>query len=324
MTQFQQSVNIYNALGTVGSLAFSGPNRAIGATINSSGVANLFGNAYTFTTAATAEPSGAAPNGAICKVGGTGTFAGILLSPKENVLTGVTGNPLGASNFLADQSTGELLQMGYCFVNLPGPANPGDLITYDPLTGNLNSVAPAVSITASIAVGGGAGVNDVMTVTAILSGGALEVGSLVTGSTVAGGTFIASLGTGKGGTGTYNLTSINEQTVASTTLTVGGQPPLAFAASAASISGTTLTITTLTSGQVDIGQQVFGTGVTANTVITAFGSGAGGTGTYTVNQSQTVSSEAMTGPVNLLVPNAVVERYQANTTGGVAVIKLTN
>jgi hypothetical protein len=34
--------------------------------------------------------------------------------------------------------------------------------------------------------------------------------------------------------------------------------------------------------------------VTAGTYITALGSGTGGTGTYTVNASQTVGSEAMT------------------------------
>lgn len=61
------------------------------------------------------------------------------------------------------------------------------------------------------------------------------------------------------------------------------------AASSCAISGTTLTITTMTTGQVAVGQQVNGPGVTANTFITALGSGAGLTGTYTVNNSQTVA-----------------------------------
>jgi hypothetical protein len=60
------------------------------------------------------------------------------------------------------------------------------------------------------------------------------------------------------------------------------------------ISGTTLTVSAVTSGQVEVGQQVLGAGVTANTFIIALGSGAGGTGTYTVNNSQTVSSETLT------------------------------
>lgn len=61
-----------------------------------------------------------------------------------------------------------------------------------------------------------------------------------------------------------------------------------------SISGTTLTVSAIASGDIDIGQTVTGSGVTANTQITAFGTGSGGTGTYTVNQSQTVGSEALT------------------------------
>lgn len=62
----------------------------------------------------------------------------------------------------------------------------------------------------------------------------------------------------------------------------------------AAISGTTMTVSAVASGQLAVGQQVTGAGITANTFITALGSGAGLTGTYTVNNSQTVSSEAMT------------------------------
>lgn len=61
-----------------------------------------------------------------------------------------------------------------------------------------------------------------------------------------------------------------------------------------SISGTTLTISAVTSGQLGIGSEISGTGVTAGTVITALGTGLGGTGTYTV-ASQTVSSTTITG-----------------------------
>lgn len=58
----------------------------------------------------------------------------------------------------------------------------------------------------------------------------------------------------------------------------------------ASISGTTMTVTAVTSGTIQVGQLIGGTGVTANTRITALGTGTGGTGTYTVSDSQTVSS----------------------------------
>ncbi len=64
------------------------------------------------------------------------------------------------------------------------------------------------------------------------------------------------------------------------------------------ISGTTLTVSSVSSGFLMVGDTITGTGITANTIITAFGSGTGGTGTYTVNNSQTVGSEAMTGPTH--------------------------
>ena len=328
--QFQQTINIYNALGIVGDLAFAdGGERAIGATINSSGATpNLFGNYFTQSAYATAEPAGAAPNGAVCQAGGTGPLGGILSNPKANALYGTSTNPLGASLSLPDNTVGQLLQRGYVFVNLPGPANPEDLVTYDPLTGNLNSISPTLGLTASIAPGGSAGVNDVMTVTAITGTGALQVGARITGVGVAGGTFIASLGTGLGGLGTYNLTSINEQTVSSEAMIATSNPPPAFAVSSGYISGTTLTVTTVTSGELAVGQQIFATGILPDTVITAILTGHGGAGTFTVNQSQTLFSSgtpgAFTGPANLLVPNTVVSRYQADTTGGTAVIKLSN
>lgn len=56
------------------------------------------------------------------------------------------------------------------------------------------------------------------------------------------------------------------------------------------ISGTTLTVSAVTSGTLAVGQKITGTGIAANTIIEALGTGAGGTGTYTVNKSQTVSS----------------------------------
>jgi hypothetical protein len=64
------------------------------------------------------------------------------------------------------------------------------------------------------------------------------------------------------------------------------------------IAATTLTITVATSGALYIGSLLTGTGVTDGTTITAFVTGTGGTGTYTVSTSQTVSSTAITGTVN--------------------------
>ena len=61
----------------------------------------------------------------------------------------------------------------------------------------------------------------------------------------------------------------------------------------ASISGTTMTVSAVSSGVLAVGQIFNGTGVTKNITITALGTGAGGVGTYTVTPSQTVSSTTM-------------------------------
>lgn len=64
-----------------------------------------------------------------------------------------------------------------------------------------------------------------------------------------------------------------------------------------SITGTTLTITAVTTGILAVGTLITGTGVTAGTKITALGTGTGGTGTYTVN-----NSHGGTGSIAITVP----------------------
>jgi hypothetical protein len=61
----------------------------------------------------------------------------------------------------------------------------------------------------------------------------------------------------------------------------------------ADISGTTMTVSAVASGTLSIGQQIYGTGVSQLTAITALGTGTGGIGTYTVSISQTVASTTM-------------------------------
>jgi hypothetical protein len=62
-----------------------------------------------------------------------------------------------------------------------------------------------------------------------------------------------------------------------------------------SIAATTLDVTSVGSGLVRVGMAIDGTGVTAGSTITAFGTGNGGIGTYTVSVAQTVSSTTITG-----------------------------
>jgi hypothetical protein len=125
-----------------------------------------------------------------------------------------------------------------------------------------------------------------LTVTDV-SSGSLAVGQQVFGVGVLNETVITALGTGTGGTGTYtiNLT----QTVAAENMSSAN----VGAVVTGSISGTTLTVTAVSSGTLYLGQTIQGTGVTANTMIVSFGSGSGGAGTYTVSSSQTVGSTTL-------------------------------
>ena len=71
-----------------------------------------------------------------------------------------------------------------------------------------------------------------------------------------------------------------------------------------SIATTTLTVTALLNGvPLQVGMQINGSGVTAGTYITALGTGTGGTGTYTVNVSQTVSSTTIVGGFEDFLPD---------------------
>jgi len=149
------------------------------------------------------------------------------------------------------------------------------------------SPAQATSTAASIAAGTfsvtGSVNGNVLTVTAVGSG-VVVIGGIISGTGIATGTQIRNQLSGTaGGIGTYSL-SIGEQTAASTT-----------------VSGTygTLTVGGTIVGTIPVGAAVGGSGVTAGTVITARGTGTGGAGTYIVNTTQTVGSEALTFNTNV-------------------------
>lgn len=62
-----------------------------------------------------------------------------------------------------------------------------------------------------------------------------------------------------------------------------GNETLTSAIYTGTVTGNTLTVTEIEFGSVNVGQIINGTGVPPNMVITGFGTGAGGTGTYTVS-----------------------------------------
>jgi hypothetical protein len=76
---------------------------------------------------------------------------------------------------------------------------------------------------------------------------------------------------------------------AQTFMGISNQP--ATSVFTATCSTTTLTVSALLSGDpLIVGQYVTGTSITANSYITAFGTGTGGAGTYTLSQSSTQAS----------------------------------
>jgi hypothetical protein len=90
---------------------------------------------------------------------------------------------------------------------------------------------------------------------------------------------------------------------------------------AGSISTTTLTVSTSPTDPLYVGMELSGTGVTAGTVISAFGTGTGGAGDYTVSISQTVSSTTITAsqPTNTYFIDA-----QTPTTGTAPTVPATS
>jgi hypothetical protein len=145
------------------------------------------------------------------------------------------------------------------------------------VTGSIAAIA-STSVTGSIA-------GNVLTVTAVGSG-VLYNGATLSGTGgggVTSGTKIVGQlsGSAVGGVGTYAL-NISSQTVTSTTITAAAG---------------TLTVTAVGSGALQLGDVLSGTGgggVTSGTTITQLLTGTGGTGTYIVDPTQSVSSTTIT------------------------------
>jgi hypothetical protein len=84
-----------------------------------------------------------------------------------------------------------------------------------------------------------------------------------------------------------------------------------------STSGTTLTVTDVSSGTIAVGQSLFGLGVANETIITALGTGSGGVGTYTINISQTLTARSMNS-------SAVAATFTGSISSGVNSVTITN
>jgi hypothetical protein len=175
--------------------------------------------------------------------------------------------------------------------------------------------------------------------TGTITGTTLTVTKMLTGQIAlnapllgaAPGTTVAAVGTGSGGVGTYRVsvsqTVGNQATFATGVTVIAGQQnrapepvnpwfvvmtPIRFNRLATnidssddvkftgSIAGNTLTVSALISGAIVAGATVFGTGVAANTVVTAIGS----PGVYTVSPNQNAASAVMSAGSKALMQEA--------------------
>jgi len=137
---------------------------------------------------------------------------------------------------------------------------------------------------------------NILTVSGITTG-AVAQGQTLKGTGIPTGTKIVQFITGAGGNvnevGTYQLS--NPATTLAPNFT-------------ASISGTTLNVSAITQGYLGVGAVISGSGVSANTTIQSVLNASGGVGTYTVNNSQTVGSEAMTATITSIPITAYYQK----------------
>lgn len=213
----QTTVNIFNALGVPGDVAFSGPFRAQPANINSSGGTNTIGFAFTWSSQPNPDPSGDAPNAGTVRVGGTGVFAGILINSKEYSTSGTSSGSLNPTLNLPDYSVGDFGFMGEVYVEVPGAANIGDLVYYDNTTGALGSVAASVT-----------GEMSQSTTTVTVEASPAPTGNIGIGTllrpTGASAVRVVALGTGTGADGTYTV-DVSQSVSANTAFTANSVAP---------------------------------------------------------------------------------------------------
>jgi hypothetical protein len=287
---FQGQVNVQPAPAVAGDFASSNPRSTFdagagGLVAGGSGVAvGLFA-----WVNPPHDPDGTA---LIATNNGSGNVAGFIHREQQALIT----TYLADATQVIPQGFGvTIMTQGDFWVknNGTGPALFGQKAFANYTNGQASFFATGSGPTASISSGSlgsqslsfnGSISGDVLTVTAMGTGSiatGLVVGAVVSGGTgvVAGTQITQQLSGVTGSVGTY-LVNNPEQTVASALLTA---------------TYATLTVTTVT-GTIGVGDIITTTGgsaIVAGTVITQLGTGTGGTGTYYVNQIQTVSATTM-------------------------------
>lgn len=98
---------------------------------------------------------------------------------------------------------------------------------------------------------------------------------------------------------TYYIIATNASTTFTLSATLGGAAITTTAGTPTGltyeVAPTTLNVTAVTSGTLYVGQTIQGVGIAVDTIITAFGTGSGGVGTYTVSSSGFLTSRQFYG-----------------------------
>ena len=161
----------------------------------------------------------------------------------------------------------------------------------------------AVNVTGTVAVANGGTGNTSLTQNAVVVGNGTSATTSVSpstngnvlkstaGASVTAGSFVVGTEYSIASFGTTNFNSIGAPFSAVVT---GSVNTASVGVVTGSISGTTLTVSAVTSGTLAVGNNISGTGITAGTTITSLGTGTGGTGTYVVSVTQTVASTTVT------------------------------
>jgi hypothetical protein len=196
------------------------------------------------------------------------TGAAGYLWPGTQAISGTFPDPGLPAAYFRVQQPALISGMSVASISPPGTSNSVTLSIY---------VLPLLTTGTTAAVYTGYISNTTLTVSSGPSQGTIAVGQSVTGQGIISNTYILS---GSGSTWTIGP-NVN-QTVGSSgspiTIT-NGQPVCTFVGA---ISGTTLTVTSVSTGAIAIGQYIAGTSVNTGTYITA---GSGTTWTVSVNHN---------------------------------------
>lgn len=134
----QTSVNKYQVIGVPGEFADDSPSRVtpFACLANSTAQPTV---GYVFT-------QGTADNEA--KVGGSGTYLGVLVEPKQYA----NYNNLNASLEVKPGTNGEICSMGHIFVKSATAFEPGYLAEYEPATGAISAIEDTLSTATAVQI----------------------------------------------------------------------------------------------------------------------------------------------------------------------------